>query len=100
MAATRKFVGFCGAFAAYIHWSVLILSSGIPGQEGHGPVVVSPEEAARMKRGMEQLCYEQRMRELGFLSLEKRRLLNDLIVAFQYLKGTYEKDEERLFTRV
>ena len=33
-------------------------------------------------------------------SLEKRRLRGDLIVAFQYLKGAYKQEQERLFTRV
>ena len=33
-------------------------------------------------------------------SLEKRRLWGDLIVPFQYLKGTYKQEGERLFTRV
>lgn len=32
-------------------------------------------------------------------SLEIRMLWRDLIVAFQYLKGAYKKDRERLFTR-
>jgi len=31
-------------------------------------------------------------------SLEKKRLRGDLTVAFQYLKGAYRKDGERLFT--
>jgi len=55
--------------------------------------------ATKMVRGMEHLSYEERQRELGFFSLEKRRFQRDLIVPFQYLKGAYKKDGDKLFSR-
>ena len=51
-----------------------------------------------MIRGMEHLSYEERLREMGLFSLEKRRLWGDLIAAFQNVRGTYKKAGERLFT--
>ncbi|KFU91948.1 hypothetical protein M959_03533, partial [Chaetura pelagica] len=55
--------------------------------------------AMKMVKGLEYLCYEDRLRNLGLFSLEKRRLWGDLIAAFQYLKGSYRKAGEGLFKR-
>ena len=53
-----------------------------------------------MNQGMEHLYYKDRLRGLGLFSLEKRRLQGDLRVALQYLKGSYRKGRDELFSMV
>ena len=53
-----------------------------------------------MVRGLEQLSYEERLRELGLFVLEKRKLWRDPITAFHYSKVEHKQEGEWLFTRV
>ena len=62
-------------------------------QERHRAVGAGPEEAMKILGELELLSYEERLRELVV-----RRLHGDLMVAFQYLKGAYKQDGDRLFT--
>jgi len=68
-------------------------------QDRPGSVVAGPEEATAMIQGLENLCCEERLGDLGLFSLERRRLRRDLTAAFQYLERAYKKGEDRLFSR-
>ena len=55
------------------------------------PPLCPHEAPPGVNKGLEQLFYENRLRELVLFSLEKRKLWADILAAFQYLKVAYRK---------
>lgn len=51
-------------------------------------------EGTEMVRGLEYLSCEKRLRELGLLSLEKKKFWGDLGEVFQFLKGAYNRQNK------
>ena len=57
------------------------------------------KRATRMVTGLQETCYETRLKELGLTTLETRRLRADMLEVFKIMQGFERIDADSLFER-
>lgn len=62
-------------------------------------ILLEKDVARRVIRGLEDLPFEERLRQLGLFSLEKRELREDLITKHWYIKAVCQDSGDSLLTR-
>lgn len=75
-------------------WSVL----GPPGLQRFRHSRKSPKKANKMLKGLEQLCCEERLKDLGIFSLKEIRAGGDSVNVCKYLKRGCKEQSQTLST--
>lgn len=90
----------------HVQWerSMYLLSSGkilaaalSPALQGTDKSERVQRTAAEMMRDLENMTYEERLKELGLFSLERRKVRRYMITDFKYLNGSYKEKGDQLF---